>query len=397
MTTSEAERTAATAGWREEIGRRLLAPPSAHGGRALWTSVGVTLLFSALMLPYALDALGELDTARRRWAEGVGTAYVSSYLLFVALGETKAWGVRLLMCALLLCLGGVLVALMGVKNAWVLVFALCVIGAFARTVTAAGAVVVVVAAVGLAAFLEDSLASVMSELILLATVGVAMILFMQLVEANEQLRRARDRIAEFAVVEERERVARDLHDILGHSLTTITVKAGLVRRLLEDSGQEAIAGEAGEVERFARDALADVRATVSGYRSVTLAGELAAAASALRAVGISARLPHAVDDVDPQARQVFGYVVREAVTNAVRHSRAAQVEVRLGRDWLVVEDDGPGVGAVRIGNGLRGLQERVAAQGGTLEVERPPGGGFAVRARVPADSGRSSTAHGGPR
>ncbi|QBI54880.1 sensor histidine kinase [Streptomonospora litoralis] len=395
MSTSEAENTSAAHGWREEIGPRLLAPPSAsHGRRALWTSVGLTLLFSALMLPYGINALDGLEPPRRQWAIGVGTAYIGSYLVFVALGESKAWGVRLFMCALLLILGGALVFLMGVKNAWVLVFALCVISAFARTALAVGAVVLSVGAVGGTALLSGTLGAVMPELVLLASVGTAMILFIRLVEANEQLRRARDRIAAFAVVEERERVARDLHDILGHSLTTITVKAGLVRRLLESTGQPAVAEEAGEVERYARQALADVRATVSGYRSVTLAGALAEAGSALRAAGITARLPQAVDEVDPRVQQVFGYVVREAVTNAVRHSGASAVEVHFGRDWLVVEDDGPGTGPVETGNGLRGLRERVTARGGDLQAHRSAGGGFVVRAEVPVEGGRNGAGAG---
>ncbi len=144
------------------------------------------------------------------------------------------------------------------------------------------------------------------------------------VRLNIKLRETQEQLAVAAVVAERERIGRDLHDILGHSLTAIAVKAGLARRLLERD--PAAAGqEIADVERLAREALADVRATASGYREVSLAGELAVAAAVLQAAGIRAELPRAVDSVNPAAREVFGYVIREAVTNVVRHSGAEQL------------------------------------------------------------------------
>ncbi|WP_241463313.1 sensor histidine kinase [Nocardiopsis alba] len=365
--------------------RRLFEPPSyLRGGRVLWASAGLSLVFGLLMLPYAFVVIGDLAPDRRAWAQGIGIAYVAFSLLFVALGETRSWIARMSMCVTLLALGAALVLFMGLQNAWVLVFALCVIIAFTRTAFAGSVVVVVVAALAVAAFTTGVIGETLSELLLLSSVGVAMILFIRLVEANAELRRARDRIAAFAVVEERERFARDLHDILGHSLTTITVKTGLLRRILEKSGREAEAAEAREVELIARQALADVRGTVSGYRVTTLAGELAAAGTVLRSAGIEGRLPQAVDDVHPEARELFGYVVREGITNAVRHSGARELEVRLGRDWVVVKDDGPGRGPIRKGNGLRGLEERMAEKGGTLSVGRGPDGGFLLRAELPA-------------
>ncbi|MBW0102700.1 histidine kinase [Pseudonocardia sp. KRD291] len=202
------------------------------------------------------------------------------------------------------------------------------------------------------------------------------------------LRAAREQVRRLAVVEERERVARDLHDILGHSLSTMTVKAGLARRLLESAGDVARATvEVREVEDLSREALSDVRATVSGYRTVTLSTEIAGARVALVASGIRADLPVAVDDVAPELREVFGYVVREAVTNVIRHSGATSCRIRIGRDRVTIIDDGGNAdeGASRPqGNGLSGLAERLATVSGNLYHGPLPGGGFRVAARAPS-------------
>ncbi|MDT8913841.1 histidine kinase [Amycolatopsis sp. PS_44_ISF1] len=199
------------------------------------------------------------------------------------------------------------------------------------------------------------------------------------------LRAAREQVKRMAVTHERERVARDLHDILGHSLSTMTVKLGLTRRILESAGDTAPAvDEVRELETLCRQALSDVRATVSNYRTVSLAGELAGARLALRAAGVRAGLPSATDDVRPELQGVFGYVVREAVTNVLRHSDAGSCRVRLGPDWVEVTDDGTAPGGATPGHGLTGLAERLAAVSGTLEHGRAPGGGFRVLARGPA-------------
>jgi two-component system sensor histidine kinase DesK len=211
----------------------------------------------------------------------------------------------------------------------------------------------------------------------------AMFAMGRLLHTVRSLRAAHDEIATLAVTGERERLARDLHDILGHSLTTITVKAGLARRVLErgnDTGRALT--EIGEVEHLARSALSDVRATVSEYREVSLSAELVGARAALRAAEIEADLPHAVDNVRPDLQQPFGYVLREAVTNVLRHSGAKHVKVRFGKTWLDIEDDGVGAPPDACGNGLRGLAERLGQIGGTLRAEPRPGGGFVLRAEV---------------
>jgi two-component system sensor histidine kinase DesK len=199
-------------------------------------------------------------------------------------------------------------------------------------------------------------------------VGLAMYGFFAIIQSNLDLAAARAEVARLAAENERTRIARDLHDLLGHSLTTITVKAGLARRLAERSAHERSAEEIAEVEQLARRTLGDVRAAVSGHREVTLAGELATAREVLRATGIVAELPGSVDVVDPTRSELFGWVLREAVTNVVRHSRAVHCRVTLGHDWIEVTDDGRG-GEVAPGSGLQGLTERVNAAGGRVRVE----------------------------
>ncbi|WP_254126020.1 sensor histidine kinase [Amycolatopsis sp. CA-230715] len=198
------------------------------------------------------------------------------------------------------------------------------------------------------------------------------------------LRAAREQVKRMAVDQERERVARDLHDVLGHSLSTMTVKLGLTRRILESSGDiDPALAEIRELEGLSRQALSDVRATVSDYRAVSLASELAGARVALRAAGVRADLPTAADDVRPELNGVFGYVVRESVTNVLRHSSAGSCRVRLGRDWVEITDDGTVAPRTAAGHGLTGLAERLAAVSGTLEHGEGPDGGFRVLARGP--------------
>ncbi|MEV5721354.1 sensor histidine kinase [Amycolatopsis mediterranei] len=221
------------------------------------------------------------------------------------------------------------------------------------------------------------------DLITVGSITLAMFFMANLVRAVRRLERANEEIATLAVANERERLARDLHDLLGHSLTTITVKAGLARRVLESAGDIPRAvEEIREVENLTRSALSDVRATVSANREVSLSVELVGARAALRAAEIEADLPHAVDNVRPEFQNAFGYVLREAVTNVLRHSGAKRVRVRLGDTWLEIEDDGTATDVVA-GNGLRGLSERLAAVGGTVRTSVRPRGGLLVRAEIP--------------
>jgi len=228
-------------------------------------------------------------------------------------------------------------------------------------------------------------------------VAVVMFACLQVVRGNQALAEARAELARLAAENERVRIARDLHDLLGHSLTTITVKAGLAARLGTADPARAVQ-EISEVEKLARRSLADVRAAVANYRDVTLAGELASGRELLRAAGVSADLPRAVDLVDADHHELFGWVLREGLTNVVRHAHASTCAVRLTADSVEIADDGVGTAAAA-GNGLSGLRERVSAAGGVVEAgpRQPAGWRLFVSLApgglpVPADSKRSDRA-----
>ncbi|MGP7996095.1 MAG: sensor histidine kinase [Streptosporangiaceae bacterium] len=250
----------------------------------------------------------------------------------------------------------------------------------------------VVAAMSLAALLVPvavgswhvSLAKSFADVTPVAIPVVALTMFavMQVVRANQALAQTRAELARLAAENERIRIARDLHDLLGHSLTTITVKAGLARRLGPADPAGAV-DQIAEVEDLCRRALADVRAAVSGYREVTLASELARGRELLRVCGITADLPTAIDVVDPAHQELFGWAVREGLTNVIRHSRARSCAVRVSAHDVEIIDDGHGSAATP-GNGLRGLRERAAAAGGGVDAGPVQPAGWRLRVRVPA-------------
>ena len=196
-----------------------------------------------------------------------------------------------------------------------------------------------------------------------------------------QVAQMREENAELAIQEERNRFARDLHDILGHSLTVVTVKAELAGRLIDVDPSRAKA-EIADLERLARDALADVRRAVSGYREITLPGELARARSALEAAGICATLPNSTDEVPSDLRELFAWTVREGVTNVLRHSGAENCEVVLTPAAVEVRDNGRGADQPSIGHGLIGLRERAAELGAVLTT-RTLTPGFSLKVSLP--------------
>ncbi|WP_208379118.1 sensor histidine kinase [Cumulibacter soli] len=172
---------------------------------------------------------------------------------------------------------------------------------------------------------------------------------------------------QLAVVAERERVARDVHDVLGHSLTVVIVKAELAERLVRIDPERA-ERELSEITSLSREALAEVRATVGGLRVARLGDELDTARHALTTAGIEADIPDTPDAVDPRYRIIFAWVLREAITNVVRHSRASSCTVELTERRIRVIDDGTGRHTANEGNGLRGIRERVEAAAGRFSI-----------------------------
>lgn len=201
-----------------------------------------------------------------------------------------------------------------------------------------------------------------------------------------ELRTARETVARLAVTEERLRFARDLHDLLGHSLTTISLKAQLARRLA--APDPVVAAEIADIETIAHHALREVREAVTGYRHTSLATELDNTRAALRAAGIHVDLHPRATGLPATVDALLGWVLREATTNIIRHSHAHTARIHLDRHHdtvtLTITDDGTGSMSTCPGNGLTGLAERLNAARGLLDTTpNPSGGGFQLTATLP--------------
>jgi two-component system, NarL family, sensor histidine kinase DesK len=251
---------------------------------------------------------------------------------------------------------------------------------------------------------------------------------LELLSTVLQLRETREELARSAVATERLRFSRDLHDLLGHSMSVIAVKAEVVRRLAPIDLDLALA-QAADIEAVSRQALTEIREAVTGYRQVSVAEELDGARTALSATGIRAVVRESGPPLSAQTEALLGWVVREGVTNVIRHSGARECVIELDREHdpvrLRIRDDGRGPAhpahpahpaaeateAVKAaeataggaqpgvdgrlpacsGNGLKGLAERLATAGGTLTRE-PSAKGFDLLATLPGESGSADPA-----
>jgi two-component system sensor histidine kinase DesK len=200
-------------------------------------------------------------------------------------------------------------------------------------------------------------------------IGAGNTFFAERNRMNHRLRKANEEIEQLAKVAERERIARDLHDVLGHTLSVITLKSELAGKLI-DRDPERAGKEIREVSEISRQALSEVRDAIRGYRSKGLAAELAQAKTTLETAGLTVQCDAASTvKLPPVQESVLSLVVREGVTNVVRHAQARNCRLRLeqhnGTCSLEIEDDGLGSSGEE-GNGLRGMRERVEMLGGTL-------------------------------
>jgi two-component system, NarL family, sensor histidine kinase DesK len=265
-----------------------------------------------------------------------------------------------------------------------------------QVVTAAAAVVVAAA--------DGSSDRIASTILITVLSGLGCWSFRRLFAVIGELARTREELARVAVARERERFSRDLHDLLGHTLSVIVVKAQAVRRLAPLDA-EAAAAHGADIEAIGRRALTEVRQAVAGYRGTGFAAELDRARAALSDAGISVRLagPEQAPALPPEVDELFGWVVREAVTNVVRHSGARVCTVTwswdAGTARLEVTDDGAGPpepvragdAGEAAGHGLAGLRDRVAVSGGRL-VAGPAGDGFGLSVEVPVAAPREAVA-----
>ena len=227
-----------------------------------------------------------------------------------------------------------------------------------------------------------------------AGIGLLIMVMRDLRVRNDELVQARAELARLAVAAERERFARDLHDLLGHTLSVITLKAELAGRLLPHQPHEA-ASEVADVEQVARKALSEVREAVSGYHQPTLDGELEGALMALSAAGIEASVERPSVALDPEVEAVLAWTVREGATNVIRHSHARNVAMTVSASLtgagVEVIDDGVGeAGSASAGertngagHGLAGLAERAHGFHGRVEAGARPGGGYRLAVTVP--------------
>ncbi len=204
-------------------------------------------------------------------------------------------------------------------------------------------------------------------------------------EKDAQLRLSHEEVRRLAATAERERIGRDLHDLLGHTLSLITLKLELSRKLF-DRDVDAAKREVEEAEKVARHALAEVRSAVTGIRATDLAAELASARLLLESSRVHLDYTASAVDMPAEIERGLSLVLREAVTNISRHAAASRVHIELRREHasvcMQINDNGRG-GLARDGNGMSGMRERICAMGGTLSVESPLGGGTQLRVLVP--------------
>jgi len=250
-----------------------------------------------------------------------------------------------------------------------------------------GITLILGSAVLAALMVEQPLPFLLPALAVGAPVGIASVMDARVRRSSQQLLRKQEEVEHLARIAERERISRDLHDLLGHTLSLIAIKAELAGRLLErDAG--ATAKEIRDIEATARHALAEVRSAVTGFRQTGFAQELAQARAALAAADVTLDADVQAFAMPATAENVLALALREAVTNILRHARAkrCQVSVRQEGGQIVchIRDDGQAPvdrAALERGNGLRGMRERIAAAGGRLTLRAE--GGLALELYLP--------------
>jgi two-component system, NarL family, sensor histidine kinase DesK len=360
--------------------------------RLAWVRGGLLLGLLFLIGPIS-DLVNASDSPARTTAIAVLLAtFVALYLaLLLPTPLVDRWGLLGIWSGLFLlaAIAGLTLAL-GAPGSFVTLFVYVVVAAGLRLpAREAGAVIgVTTAAVGtgLAAAGADS-STLAAYILTILTLGATMVAFASATRANRELRAARRELANLAVSEERVRIARDLHDLLGHTLSLIALKSELATKLAQSDPSRAQA-EMADVQRVSRQALEEVRDTVQGYRRRAFADELAGARAALSAAGIDCQIEGSATELPTEVEDLLAWALREATTNVVRHSGARVCRINLSSDTnevaLQVDNDGaPARTGSDNGTGLAGLTERARRLDGTLESGARPEGGFRLRLTVP--------------
>jgi len=400
--TEPASTEPAAPGWTEEA---LLA--EARERHVPGTGTRWRWFFSGVWLAYLIQPVSELfDHHSALWIAGgllITAAFCAVYMPVLMIHNTRprlaGYGL-----GVIAVLAAVACAVYG-KNwtpLWIYVSAaagMVLLSLFNRRQSALGIAVIAACYLFFCWLTHLDVGSTVAILLPVVLTGLAMMGFrMQLVLMHE-LAQARETVAKLAANEERLRLARDMHDLTGQSLSMITLKSELaakrLTRLPASAERDAILTELGDVSRVSRQTLHDIREAVSGYRRPTLAIEVITARSALEAAGISldddSRLTMRSGMFDPEAEAVLAWCLREAVTNVIRHSGARHCRIRLteraGETSLEVTDDGHGfsgpAGDSAAGSGLRGMSERLSAVGGHLSLGGAGAGrGFRLTATV---------------
>ncbi|MHB8695657.1 MAG: sensor histidine kinase [Solirubrobacteraceae bacterium] len=360
-----------------------------HRGRAL-----VWLVF--ILIPL-VDALASSDSG---WAKAAVIAGAFGFVfvfvaLVVAQGRPNAPRIGVPAVALMLAIATSLTLADRVSWVTLLIYTASACAVILPPRLALGGVVLSTGLVAATQMLDHQPAgAVFGYTVSTVGVGMLMLALADLRAKNNELREARAELAKMAVAQERERFARDLHDLLGHSLSVIALKSELAGRLL-DTDPDAAAAEIADVQMVARQSLTEVRDAVSGYHRPTLDSELEGARMALSAAGVRTSVQRPEVEFDPEIESVLAWAVREGATNVIRHSRARRCEIRIeaGRSGALLEicDDGVGDlneavdhgGSGGDGHGLDGLLERAASLGGRLDTGPGPDGGFRLALTLP--------------
>jgi two-component system sensor histidine kinase DesK len=398
VTTPTPERTRLAAGAFPWAVAPRASSDEIRGARKRWYGgAGFALLWQVLVI-IALWSDGGTLSKHVMGSIGLGIVYGCFLFAPLLMWHGTMWG-RVLALLLFAALSFTMVGFIGpvIVWVWVLISSLSGFVAVRGWIAVGINVIVVVAQLVVSGVVGWGTAAEQGFLfspLITASVAASMLFFGRQQVAEERLDVANDELTRLAVVEERARFSRDLHDVLGHSLTVVTMKSELAARLVDIDPERAKA-EIADIERLSREALQGLRLAVSGYREADLDAELVSARAALDAAGVTATLPADGSVVARDVRSLFAWALREGVTNVIRHAAATEARVTLTRSTLTIEDDGTGsldgradravdgaaAGAPgRLGgNGLRGMRERAEAVGATLETGTSDLGGFLLR------------------